>query len=205
MKVEIIAGSARRGSLSKRVALHLYEILSRNKGLDVGVIDMQEHHLPSVQDVWQKPTDAPLHLVDVATRMFDADAFILVSPEYNGSYSPALKNFLDHFPKQERKVFGIATSSPGNHGGMRAALQLQNLVFGLCGVGVARMLIVPEVDKKFNEDGALLDPEFADGVGAFTREFLWLSAAVYDAVCEERRAFNGSFRNNKLGRVIGFQ
>ena len=205
MKIEIIAGSPRKGSLSKRVALHLLTMLSGHEDVEVRMIDMQDHHLPPVHNPWQGPKDSPLDLREIATRVFDADAFVLVSPEYNGSYSPALKNFLDHFPKQERKVFGIVTSSPGNFGGMRAAIQLQNLIFGLCGIGVPRMLIVPEVDKKFSESGGLLDLTFAADVNAFMKEFLWLSTAVSDTVSRGRLAINGFDLTHKLHRVIGFQ
>ena len=66
--------------------------------------------------------------------MFEADAFILVSPEYNGSYSPAMKNLVDHFPKQHHKPFGIATASPGPLGGIRASQQMQLLVNALFGI-----------------------------------------------------------------------
>ena len=89
--------------------------------------------------------------------MFEADAFIMVTPEYNGSYTPALKNLFDHFPKQSRKPFGIVTASPGALGGVRAALQLQTLVYALFGVGSPHMLITPLIDKKFDEHGNLTD------------------------------------------------
>ena len=51
---------------------------------------------------------------------------LLVTPEYNGSYTPALKNLFDHFPKQSRKPFGIVTASPGALGGMRAGITVTN-------------------------------------------------------------------------------
>jgi NAD(P)H-dependent FMN reductase len=34
-----------------------------------------------------------MNLKPLAKRIFEADAFILATPEYNGSYSPAMKNF----------------------------------------------------------------------------------------------------------------
>lgn len=142
---------------------------------------MQDYHLPPVQNVWARPHEAPAQFQTVAQRMFEADAFVLVTPEYNGSYSPALKNFLDHFPKQDRKVFGIVTASPGSLGGIRAAMQLQNLIFGLSGIGTSRMLVVPEVDKKFNEHGDLLDSGFRSSIQSFKDEFIWLTCAVHYA------------------------
>ena len=110
--------------------------------------------------------------------MFTADAFILVTPEYNGSYSTAMKNLLDHFPKQYHKVFGIVTASPGAFGGIRAAMQLQQVIYGLFGIGSPHMLIVPTVDKKFNAEGVLIDPAFAKNIDVFVNEFLWLAEKI---------------------------
>ena len=174
MKIEIIAGSPRMESVTKRVALHLLDRIRKTEDIEVGLIDVQNHILPPVETVITSPNDAPRHLKHVAARMFEADAFILVSPEYNGGYSPAMKNLLDHFPKQNHKVFGIVTASPGAMGGIRAALALQHLVYGFFGIGSPHMLIVPEVDKKFTVDGALSDDRFSSQVAHFIREFLWL-------------------------------
>jgi NAD(P)H-dependent FMN reductase len=178
MRVEIISGSARQGSQTKRIALHLHDELKNSHDIEVDVIDLAINNFPPVQTVFTSPLDAPLELRDIANRMFEADAFLLVSPEYNGSYSPAMKNFLDHFPKQSKKAFGIVTGSPGALGGIRAAIQLQNLTFGLMGIGSPQMLIVPELDKKFRSDGLLVDQNFKESVTSFIDSFLWLSRAI---------------------------
>jgi NAD(P)H-dependent FMN reductase len=180
MKIEIISGSPRQASITKRVALHLYNIISELEGINAGLIDIRNHVLPPVESVYSSVSDAPKELQPLAGRIFKADAFILVTPEYNGSYSPAMKNFLDHFPKQNRKVFGIVTASPGAMGGIRAAMQVQQLIFGLSGIGSPQMLIVPEVDKKFSSEGKLKDAEFSNQVNHFLKEFLWLAEAVVD-------------------------
>src|SRR5262249_22660439 len=97
---------------------------------------------------------------------------------YNGSYSPAMKNLLDHFPKQHHKPFGIVTASPGALGGIRAAQQMQLLVSALFGVASPYMLIIPAVDKKFDEEGNLQDASFSNSVHNFVTEFLWLAESV---------------------------
>jgi NAD(P)H-dependent FMN reductase len=178
MKIEIISGSPRHGSVTKRVALHLKDKLSKEFAIDAGFIDIEQFNLPPIQSVFESPLQAPAEFRNVAERVSEADAFILVTPEYNGGYSPALKNFLDHFPKQERKVFGIVSASPGALGGVRAALQLQNLVFGLFGIGSPKMLVVPGVDKKFDEDGKLVDVGFVPAVNGFVKEFMWLANVI---------------------------
>jgi NAD(P)H-dependent FMN reductase len=178
MRIEVISGSPRWNSQTKRIALHLYNRLRISGETCVGMISLDEFTLPPVQDVFSAPSSAPTDMRGLAERIFNADGFILVSPEYNGSYSPAMKNFLDYFPKQTRKTFGIVTASPGGFGGIRAALQLQALTYGLMGIGSPQMLIVPEMDKKFDSNGELIDLSFKANVTSFIESFLWLSDAV---------------------------
>ncbi len=136
---------------------------------------MNKTVLPFIQQVWNSPEKAPEEHRALAKRMFAADAFIISSPEYNGGYSPAMKNLFDHFPKQRRKAFGIITSSDGVMGGMRAAQQILQLVPALFGIVSPSMLIVPQADQKFAEDGTLSQPSFHKNVADFCTEFLWLA------------------------------
>lgn len=175
MKIEIISGSPRINSMTHRVSVFLKNWLKLNSEHEVDIIALKDWHVPVLQSVWVSPDKVPAGFKPLAERIFNADAFILVSPEYNGSYSPALKNLLDHFPKQHHKPFGIVTASPGAMGGIRAAQQFLLLVPALFGIVSPYMLIVPAVDKKFSPDGDLLDESFQHGVHNFINEFLWLS------------------------------
>src|SRR4051812_5265633 len=103
MKIEIISGSARNTSVTSRVALHLKKIIKEKTDHDVNIIDVRNHFLPELQQVFTSVEAAPEEHRSLAKRMFEADGFILVSPEYNGSFSAAMKNLLDHFPKQQHK------------------------------------------------------------------------------------------------------
>lgn len=180
MQIQIISGSPRGNSITNRVALHLQSIITKQTDHEAGIIDLRETEMPHLQTVFTSVETAPSQYKEVAKKMFSADAFILVTPEYNGSYSAALKNLLDHFPKQHRKVFGIATASPGMLGGIRAALGLQGLIFALFGIGSPYMLVTPQVDKKFDSQGNLLDESFRKSVDLFVNEFLWLAEKVVD-------------------------
>src|SRR5262245_46447886 len=144
MRIEIISGSPRVNSITRRVAIHLKNWLKQNTSHDVDILDLKDWtNLPPVQTVFVSVEKTPQEFKPLAERIFNADAFILATPEYNGSYSPALKNMLDHFPKQHHKPFGIVTASPGAMGGMRAAQQLLLLVPALFGVASPYLLIVP--------------------------------------------------------------
>lgn len=180
MKIEIISGSPRINSVTRRVALHLKSWLSQNSSHDVDIVDMRDWNIPPIQAAWSSVDKAPLEFQPLAERMFNADAYILITPEYNGSYSPAMKNLLDHFPKRHHKPFGIVTASPGAMGGIRASQQLLQLVPALFGIASPYMLIVPAVDKKFSPDGDLLDESFQNGVHNFITEFLWLSEKIVE-------------------------
>lgn len=178
MKIEIISGSPRVNSITRRVAIHLQKALTECSEHEVGLIDLKDWNLPLMQPVFVSVENTPEQWRPLSERIFSANAFILVTPEYNGSYSPAMKNLLDHFPKQHHKPFGIVTASPGAMGGMRAAQQLLLLVPALFGVASPYMLIVPAVDKKFDKNGNLVDESFYHNVHNFTTEFLWLAEKV---------------------------
>ncbi len=178
MKIEIISGSPRPNSVTKRVAIHLYQRLKQTTDHEIGLIDLQDWNLPPLQSPFTSIEHTPDEFKPLSKRIFEADAFILVTPEYNGSYSPSLKNLLDHFPKQHHKPFGIVTASPGVFGGIRAAQQLLLLVPALFGIASPYLLVVPGVDKKFNAQGGLIDENFQNSIHNFIAEYLWLAENV---------------------------
>jgi len=178
MRIEIISGSPRINSITRRVSIHLQNRLQETTEHEIGLIDLKDWDLPLMQPVFTSVENTPGQFRPLSERIFGADAFILVSPEYNGSYSPAMKNLLDHFPKQHHKPFGIVTASPGILGGIRAAQQLLLLVPALFGVASPYLLIVPSVDKKFDRNGHLIDESFHHSIHNFTAEFLWLAEKV---------------------------
>ena len=180
MRIEIISGSPRGTSITHRVALHLKNVITQKGEYEVDIIDLRKIEMPQLQTIFTSIESTPEKYRSLANRMFSADAFILVTPEYNGSYSAALKNLVDHFPKQHHKVFGIVTASTGALGGIRAAMQLQELIFALFGIGSPYMLVTPQVDKKFDVQGNLLDESFQKAVDVFIKEFLWLARKVVD-------------------------
>ncbi len=182
MNIEIISGSPRKESVSHRVALFLQKYLSEKTSHTVNIIDVRDWDLPLLQGVYASVEKTPDPYKPLAERMFGADAYILVTPEYNGSYSPALQNLIDHFPKRFRKVFGLVTASPGAMGGIRASQQLLLLVPALFGIASPFMLVTPMVDRKFDEKGNLIDPSFEKSVEQFTTEFLWLAETVHPEI-----------------------
>jgi NAD(P)H-dependent FMN reductase len=179
MNIEIISGSPRKESVTNRVALHLEKTLRSKTQHNINNIDVREWNMQCLQEeIYTTVESAPKEFKPLAERMLTADAFIMVSPEYNGSYTSALKNLFDHFPKQRHKPFGIVTASPGALGGIRAALQLQLFICALFGIPSPYMLVTPFVEQKFDLDGNLIDPAFKNAVDLFINEYLWLAESV---------------------------
>lgn len=178
MKIAIISGSPRIKSTTKRVALNLLSTLRNDTSHDVELIDLSSWVISPVEKVITSVDEASPEIRPLAESIFNADAFIIVTPEYNGSYSPSMQIIFDHFPKQHHKVFGLVTASPGALGGIRAAMQLQQFVLALFGIPSPYMLITPQVDKKFDIEGNLTDETFRKNIDLFIKEFLWLSERI---------------------------
>src|SRR3954454_8575343 len=182
MNIEIISGSPRKNSITYRLALFLKNYLQKVSQHNVNLIDVRDWDIPVLEAAWMSLEKMPLNLQPLGKHMFEADAFIMVTPEYNGSYSSALKNLFDHFPKQHHKAFAIVTASDGALGGIRASQQLQLLINALFGIGSPYMLVVPGVNKKFDEQGNLIDPGFQKNIDVFVTELLWLAESIRPVV-----------------------
>jgi NAD(P)H-dependent FMN reductase len=178
MRIAIISASPRVNSVTHRVAVFLQQYFGQITDHEVDMIDVREYDLPHLQEVWTSVERTPDEFKPLAEKMFAADAFIMVTPEYNGTYAPGMKMIFDQFPKQSRKTFGIVTASPGAMGGMRATQQMQLLVAALFGILSPYMLVIPAVDKKFDEEGNLVDLAFQKAIDSFSKEFLWLAESV---------------------------
>mgnify|MGYP006207427435 CR=1 FL=1 len=86
-KIVLVAGSSRVDSQSAKVAHYLAERL-RARGAQCQVLDLGHAALPlwpSAEKVAAWPA--------MAAQLEEADALVLLSPEWNGMACPALKNF----------------------------------------------------------------------------------------------------------------
>jgi NAD(P)H-dependent FMN reductase len=176
MHIEIISGSPRKNSISIRIAKYLQQYISQQySNYTVGLIDTRDWNLFDYDNVFNNVETAPEHLQPLVSRMLQANAFIIVTPEYNGTYTSNVKMLFDHFPKQLHKAFGICTSSTGPLGGARATQSLLLFIAALFGVASPQMLIVPAMDKKFDEQNQLIDAGFEKNIQQFVTELFWLA------------------------------
>ena len=183
MKIAIISSSTRTGRQSHKVALGLELALSKFEHISTEVIDLKAANLPVFEDTMEKAITNKDEIQTLHAQLTSADALIVVTPEYNGNYSSALQNMVDHYPKSTfaKKAVGIVTVTTGPLGGMRAALHLQQFILAFGAIPSPQMLLVATVQNKFDELGNLIDENFSKNIQSFLNEFNWLANALYNA------------------------
>lgn len=99
--------------------------------------------------------DVPEDLAELADKIAAADGYVMVSPEYNHSISPALSHLLNHFGASlfAFKPSAIVTYSMGQWGGVRAAVAMRSFLSELGCLPVSAMVHVPKAQEALNEDG----------------------------------------------------
>jgi NAD(P)H-dependent FMN reductase len=102
-----VAGSIRQGSYSTR-ALKIALEYAKKQGAEVRLLELNRLVLP----LYDPGAPASKEVEHTTEAIAWADAFILASPDYHGSVSGALKNFLDYFYEEfAGKVFGYIVAS----------------------------------------------------------------------------------------------
>ncbi len=173
MRISIISSSTRKGRVSHRIALCLHAALQK-RGHQSQLIDLLELQLPPFTERFASMEKPETRFSETAQILADSQAFIFLSPEYNGAISSGLKNFIDFYAKDPfmHKPIGVATGSTGAMGGIRAAYQLQQNILTSHGFPHPQMLNVGKMDQVLNEKGEIQDPAFSKKLNHFLDLFL---------------------------------
>ena len=125
LKVLGVSGSMREGSFSRR-ALRLVLDAAEARGAETAQLDLRTADLPMYAP--DEPSQDKAGRVRPVTEAVGwADALVLASPDYHGSMSGALKNFLDyHWEEFTGKLFGYVVAS--HEKGLTVADQMRTAV-----------------------------------------------------------------------------
>ena len=96
LNVMAVVGSLQEKSITRVAVRHVADGLEV-AGCTVDWLDLAEANLPMVNT---DTTFGAAHYAPLKARVQTADVFVLGTPDYHGSISGALKNFLDHFWKE---------------------------------------------------------------------------------------------------------
>lgn len=122
LNVAIIVGSTREGRFGGTVADWFVTQAGQRADMALDVIDLVDVDLPMVL-----PAESPPAAQAYVDRIGRADAFVVVTPEYNHGYPASLKQAID-FPHAEWREKAVGFVSYGGvSGGLRAVEQLRQV------------------------------------------------------------------------------
>jgi NAD(P)H-dependent FMN reductase len=179
LNVVLIYGSVRSVRQGIRAARFVERSLSARSHA-VTFVDPIEYQLPLLDRMYKEypKGSAPEPLERLATLYRAADAFVIVTGEYNHSVPPALVNLLDHFLEEYFwRPSAIVSYSAGMFGGVRAAVVLREMVAELGMPSMSSTLPVPKVQQAFDEQGHPADPAWDRRFGRFASELEWYAEA----------------------------
>ncbi|MGH9348399.1 MAG: NADPH-dependent FMN reductase [Vicinamibacterales bacterium] len=175
-----IYGSVRSDRKGIRAARFVTREFSA-RGHAVTLVDPVEVRLPLLDRMYKEypKGGAPEPLERLATLFRGADAFILVTGEYNHGVPPALVNLLDHFLEEYFwRPSAIVSYSAGMFGGARAAIVLREMAAEMGMPSISSTLPVPKVQQAFNEEGEPQDPAWHRRFARFASELEWYAEAL---------------------------
>jgi NAD(P)H-dependent FMN reductase len=180
LDILIIYGSVRRERQGIKAATFILQCCL-GRGHRATLVDPAEEKLPLLDRMYKEypPDQRPENLERLATRIREADAFIIVSGEYNHSIPPALSNLLDHFLEEYFwRPSGIVCYSAGGFGGVRAAMQLRAMLCELGTPSIPSLLPIPRVQDAFADDGRPHDQDYHRRAARFLDELEWYANAL---------------------------
>ncbi|WP_394813540.1 NADPH-dependent FMN reductase [Streptomyces hazeniae] len=185
LRLAVIVGSVREGRFGPVVAEWFAREAERIGGFaTVDVVDLADHRLPLVFPGSAGETDAETARISAALsqRLHAADAFVVVTPEYNHSFPASLKNALDWFHTEwQAKPVGFV-SYGGVSGGLRAVEQLRQIFAELHAVTVRDGLSFHSAWERFDADGLPRDTEGTSAAAAaMLRQLRWWADALHAA------------------------
>lgn len=135
--ITIISGTNRKNSVSKQVALQYQEIL-KEEGMDSTMVDLEQLPKDFIFSALYENQGTNLDFNPIRDHMKEAQKYVFIVPEYNGSFPGILKTFLDalEFPGTLKgKKCAIVGLSAGVQGGVMAMSHLTD-IFNYLGMHV---------------------------------------------------------------------
>ena len=180
LKIVVIFGSVRIGRQGIKAARFIVNVLKERKH-NVVLVDPMDYKLPLMNKRYRnyKKGKAPKNLEKLAKIFKSADAFVIVSAEYNHLPPPALTNLLDYFLEEYFfRPSAIVSYSGGGFGGIRAASHLRDMLAELGMPSISSSFPISKVQDSLDEKGKPLDEKLNQRVKKFIDELEWYAKAL---------------------------
>ena len=194
MKLLIFAGSTRQHSFNRQLA-HNAATLARAAGAEVTLLELASLDIP-LYNADLEAQGTPPDVMRLKQILFEHPAWVICSPEYNGSYTALLKNTIDWASSPvkgdavwnrggrsfEGKVVGLLSASPGALGGLRSLSHLSPLLRNLqCWVS-PKQFALGTAGQAFDAQGGLQDEVHRVGVQGVIDQVLWAAKRFNDPI-----------------------
>jgi NAD(P)H-dependent FMN reductase len=201
-KLLVIVGSTRPGRAADRVLPWLTEKTAGHAAFETEIVDLRDwplpifgEHMGTIGD-FNDPTYSEPLVKAWTNKIKAADAYIILTPEYNHSIPGGLKNAIDtvwvSFGFRNKPVAFVGYSG-GVAGGVRAIEHLAHVFIETESVPMRNSVIIPFVTNAFDDEGKPVSPVTNVAADVMLDDLAWWSAAL-----EKARAAGelipGSFR-----------
>ncbi len=164
------AGSLRRNSYNKML---LNNMVSLGENIiNINIFDISE--IPFFnQDIENEPPEV---IKELRKQVNDSEGVIIVTPEYNFSFSAITKNVIDWLSRVEKpldnKPVCICGASGGYFGTARAQLQLRPVLAAVNARVMSKPdLFIPNAQNIFSDGGEILDTTIQNNIKDFLQKF----------------------------------
>lgn len=189
-KLLVFAGSTRQHSFNRRLA-QVTAGMARDAGADVTLLELSDFDIP-LYNADLEARGTPADVLRLKQVLFDHPAWIVCSPEYNGSYTALLKNTIDWASSPVKgdpvwqdgtrafrgKVVGMLSASPGALGGLRSQSHLAPLLINLECWLAPKAFALGQAGSAFDDSGALVQEAHRERVRGVIEQVLWASGRL---------------------------
>ena len=151
-------------------------------GAEATFVEIGEYGLPLYNQDIEEREGIPASALELRQMLISHDGLALASPEYNGSYSPLLKNTIDwvsrpvagerHSTAFRSKVAGLMSTTPGPGGGREGLRHLRELLEWLGMTVIEEQLAVPRSSQAFDAEGRLARPTDIEALQVWAKQLV---------------------------------
>ena len=185
LKILVIPGSLRTGSLNARLAAAAAYQFGQ-AGADVTRISLGDFPLPIYDGDLQTKSGVPKNAVNLKRMIGTHHGVLIVTPEYNSSVPPLVKNAIDWVtrvqdPHETRgqvfrdRAFAIAAASAGRLGGTRCLAALRLILSACRATVIPNQLALSFADEAYDEMDRLKHPADIEALNAMVRQLIDVS------------------------------
>ncbi len=147
MKVQVIVGATREGRISDRVAKWVATDAAELLDTIAEIVDLRDYPMPFFDEAISpqyNPNRQPVAAVQKwLDKVAEADAYVIVTPEYNRSFTAVLKNAIDYLDHQFAKK-PVLLVAHGSTGGAQAVAQLRGTLPGVNAITVPQAIFMSD-------------------------------------------------------------